>query len=53
MRRNYFYGKTSIVRNESLEGESIEEKLRRILDNKEPISEGADLIYTDRKDGVS
>lgn len=38
--------------NESYEGESIEEKIDRILNNNEPISDGAPLIYTDRKDGV-
>ena len=34
------------------EGESIETKVNRILINKEPIQDGAPLIYTNRKDGV-
>lgn len=34
------------------EGESIEAKVTRIVLNKEPIKDGAPLIYTDRKDGV-
>lgn len=34
------------------EGESIENKVNRILINKEPITDGAPLIYTNRKDGV-
>lgn len=34
------------------QGESIENKVNRILINKEPISDGAPLIYTNRKDGV-
>ena len=38
--------------NNSLEGESIEAKVCRILNNGEPISDGAPLIYTERKDGV-
>ncbi|MEM0173378.1 MAG: hypothetical protein QXI16_02610 [Sulfolobaceae archaeon] len=34
------------------EGESIENKVNRILINKEPITDGAPLIYTKRQDGV-
>ena len=34
------------------EGESIETKVNRILINKEPIQDGAPLIYTKRQDGV-
>lgn len=36
----------------AVEGEPIEHKIERILDNKEPISDGAPEIYTERKDGV-
>lgn len=43
---------TGLKINTSYEGETIESKIRRILNNKEPISDGAPLIYTDRKDGV-
>lgn len=43
---------TSLEVNTSYEGESIEEKVNRIVNNKEPITDGAPLIYTDRKDGV-
>lgn len=45
--------KTSLKVNKSYEGETVEEKIRRIVNNKEPIKDGAPLIYTDRKDGVS
>ena len=38
--------------NNSLEGESIEAKVCRIVNNGEPISDGAPLIYTERKEGV-
>jgi hypothetical protein len=51
----YYYGKpaeTSIVVNESYEGETIEQKVDRIVNNGEPISDGAPIIYTERKDGV-
>lgn len=41
-----------IRRNVSTQGETIENKIERIVSNKEPISDGAPLIYTDRKDGV-
>lgn len=34
------------------EGETIEAKVRRVLNNKEPIKDGSPKIYTDRKDGV-
>lgn len=44
--------KTSIRRNESIEGETIEMKIERIVNNKEPISDGAPLIYQERSAGV-
>ena len=37
---------------EVYEAESIEEKVRRILDENEPITDGAPIIYTELKDGV-
>lgn len=45
------YG-TSIDENDSVEGETIEQKVERIVNNKEPITDGAPSIYTERKDGV-
>lgn len=44
--------RTSINCNESLQGETIEQKIRRIVNNKEPITDGAPIIFTERKDGV-
>ncbi len=44
--------KTGLRINKSFEGESIEEKVERITVQKEPIKDGAPLIYTERKDGV-
>lgn len=35
------------------EGQTIEEKMRLVMQNKEPIEEGAPLIYTPRNEGVS
>lgn len=45
-------GKTTININASYEGETIEQKIRRIVSNNEAITDGAPLIYTDRKEGV-
>lgn len=38
--------------NTSVEGETIEMKIERIVNNKEPIKDGAPLIYIDRREGV-
>ncbi len=37
---------------EKVEGETIEAKIRRIVYNKEPITDGAPEIYTEKKEGV-
>ena len=34
------------------EGESIETKVERVVQNKEPIEDGAEIIYTEKKQGV-
>lgn len=44
---------TSLTVNTSYEGERIEQKIQRIVNNKEPISDGAPLIYTERKEGIN
>lgn len=46
------FRRTSIFKNDSQEGETIEQKVERMVANKEPIKDGAPLIYTERKDGV-
>lgn len=46
------YYSTTLEVNESTEGESIEEKMERVINNNEPIEDGAPIIYTERKDGV-
>lgn len=46
------YKRTSMRVNNSTEGETLEMKIERIVNNKEPISDGAPIIYTERKDGV-
>lgn len=44
--------KTTLIVNTAYEGETLEKKIRRIENNKEPISDGAPITYTERKDGV-
>jgi hypothetical protein len=43
---------TAMMPTETVEGETIEEKVARVVENKEPIEDGAPIIYTERKDGV-
>lgn len=43
---------TSLVVNNEMDGESIETKVERITTMKEPITDGAPLIYTEREVGV-
>jgi hypothetical protein len=52
MIKHRIYRGTSIKRNESYQGERIEQKIERIITNKEPIKDGAPLIYTERIKGV-
>ena len=44
--------KTSIRVNESYLGEPIETKIERVTTNKEPITDEAPIIFTERKMGV-
>lgn len=46
------FKRTTATRVSDTEGETIEDKLKRIKSNKEPITDGAPLIYTERKAGV-
>lgn len=43
---------TSLKVNQSTEGETIEQKVERIVNNNEPITDGAPIMYTERKEGV-
>lgn len=47
------YSITDVRVNVCTEGESIEQKMERVTSNKEPITDGAPLTYTERKDGVN
>ena len=44
---------TDLIINTSVEGETIEMKIERTTVNKEPITDGAPLIYTERKEVIS
>ena len=46
------YIPTFIGNVETFEGESIEEKVQKLIENNEPITDGAPIIYTEKKDGV-
>jgi len=46
------FSRGGIKINNAREGETIEQKVNRIVNNKEPIKDGAPLTYTERKDGV-
>lgn len=43
---------TTLEVNNSYEGIPIEERIRLMVDNKEPITDSSPIIYTERKDGV-
>lgn len=43
---------TTLAVNKSYVGESIEQKVQRIITNKEPIKDTAPITYTERKEGV-
>ena len=48
------YAKTTLVVNESTEGETLEMKIDRFINNLEPITDnGSDMIYMERKEGVN
>ena len=36
----------------TVEGETLEQKIERIVQNNEPITDGAPEVFTERKDGV-
>ena len=52
MYKKPIYSRSLISLNNTMEGETIELKITRLLENNEPIDDGAPVIYTARKDGV-
>lgn len=52
MNKPKFFARPIKTNYEYQEGESIENKVRRVTENNEPITDGAPIIYTNRDDGV-
>lgn len=50
LKKSNYYGQMHSVK--GYEGETIETKCARISETGEPITDGAPLIYTEKKDGV-
>lgn len=46
------YNNTGLKVNQSIQGQTLEEKIDRITTNNEPIKDGAPLIFTERNEGV-
>lgn len=51
-RKDYGFKRSQLTSVELTEGEPIEWKVKRMLRNGEPISDGAPDIFTERKDGI-
>ncbi|AXH71923.1 MAG: hypothetical protein [Microviridae sp.] len=47
------YAKTRIDLDNTREGETIENKVTRLVNNKEPIKDGVPIIFQDRAEGVN
>ena len=52
MYKKPIFRSTSIILNNSVEGESIETKIERMMQNKERPETTAPLIYTERSEGI-
>lgn len=48
-----YYSETTMAVTKTKEGETIENKVKRLVENKEPIKDGAPIIYTERGGGVN
>jgi hypothetical protein len=48
----YKMKKSLIKTNVCVQGQTIEQRVQKLLLSNEPITDGAPTIYTDRKDGV-
>lgn len=46
------FKKSTLTHNKSKQGERLETKVERMVHNKEPIKDGAPLMYTQRNEGV-
>lgn len=46
------FKKSRLTNVDLVEGQTIEHKIQKIMVNKEPIKDGAPIIFTERKEGV-
>ncbi|AXH74035.1 MAG: hypothetical protein [Microviridae sp.] len=53
MYKKPIYQQTTIDLDNTKPGETIENKVTRLIENKEPIKDGAPIIFTDRAHGVN
>lgn len=53
MKKAIIRNRSSLIINEAEEGESIEEKFARIMENGEGITDGTQPIYTEKSEGVN
>lgn len=51
-KKRFTTSNAEILCTEIYEGERIEDKINRILQSNEPITDGAPIVYTEYKDGV-
>ena len=52
MKRKKIEYRSTLKSGETYEGETIEERVRRVTLTGEPIKDGAPIIYTEKADGV-
>lgn len=52
MKRIKIVNNTKLRVNKSYQGETIEQKMERVVQQNEPIKDGAPLVFTERKRGV-
>ncbi len=52
MRPRVKYSRSGMSSVATTEGETIEQKIERMVSNNEPIKDGAPDIYTEKKDGI-
>lgn len=52
MNKKHIKINTTIIVDKQSEGETIEQKIERIVNNNDAITDGAPIVYMERKDGV-
>lgn len=52
MYKKQLKSRTSITCKNTYKGDTLETRIQKMVNNNEPITDSAPLIYTDRKDGI-